>query len=555
MAAVELGIDPVEIRKQNFIPPERLPAHDGHRLRTTTSASTRRRSTRRAGSRATTSCAPSSRRAATAATRSCSASACRTYVEVTAGGLFQEYGAVEVNDDGTVTATVGTSVARPGPRDRVRDDRGRAARRPDGRRAARAVRHRGSSRAAAARWARARCRSAGSALCERERGGRSRRPSGSPRTCSRRTPTTSCSTRAGRSASPASPRPRSRGASSRRPRADPSRRPADWEGALAAELDFNQGDATYPFGAHIAVVEVDRETGRVELIRHVAVDDCGRILNPLLVAGQQHGGIAQGVAQALYEGVVYDDDGNPLTANLMDYAMPSAAELPSFEASNTETPTPLQPARREGHRRVGHDRLDARPCRTRSSTRSRTSAIRHIDMPLTAERVWQAIQDAQPPEPTVCRSRNRRSSSTLDAVPRRSSRTATTDCPTRRAGCSAGPIGRDGRADRRGRRRSTRAATPTRRRAPTPSTPRDLPARDARRRGRRRRASSACWHSHTHTDAYPSATDVRQARRPGVDLRDREPEARGAGAAGLPDRGRRHPRGRGVEVLASDREC
>ncbi len=90
--------------------------------------------------------------------------------------------------------------------------------------------------------------------------------------------------------------------------------------------------------AHIALVEVDTETGEVELLRHVAVDDCGRILNPLLVRGQQHGGIAQGAAQALYEIVSYDSDGNPITSNLADYAMPSAAELPMYEASNTETP-------------------------------------------------------------------------------------------------------------------------------------------------------------------------------------------------------------------------
>src|SRR5436190_19215892 len=109
---------------------------------------------------------------------------------------------------------------------------------------------------------------------------------------------------------------------------DPARRPADFEEGLRAELDFNQGEATYPFGAHIAVVEVDTETGRVELLRHIAVDDCGRILNPLLVNGQQHGGIAQGIAQALYEWVQYDADGNPITTNLMDYALPSPAEPP-----------------------------------------------------------------------------------------------------------------------------------------------------------------------------------------------------------------------------------
>ena len=129
---------------------------------------------------------------------------------------------------------------------------------------------------------------------------------------------------------------------------DDSKRPEGMEPGLAHELDFDEGAPTFPFGSHVAVVEVDRETGQVDLVRHVAVDDCGRILNPLLVNGQQHGGIAQGIAQALFEEVSYDEDGNPLTGTLVDYSMPSAAELPSFEVSNTETASPPQPARREG---------------------------------------------------------------------------------------------------------------------------------------------------------------------------------------------------------------
>jgi carbon-monoxide dehydrogenase large subunit len=174
---------------------------------------------------------------------------------------------------------------------------------------------------------------------------------------------------------------------------DPARRPADFEEGLRAELDFNQGEATYPFGAHIAVVEVDTETGRVELLRHVAVDDCGRVINPLLVAGQQHGGIAQGVAQALYESVEYDDDGNPQTANLMDYAMPSAAELPSFEASNTETPTPLNPLGAKGIGEAGT--IGSTPAAQNAVVDAlSTFGIRHLDMPLTSERVWRAIRDA-----------------------------------------------------------------------------------------------------------------------------------------------------------------
>ena len=118
-------------------------------------------------------------------------------------------------------------------------------------------------------------------------------------------------------------------------------------GDLAAEIDFNS-DGSFPFGCHVAVVEVDTETGAVELLRHIAVDDCGRVLNPMLAEAQVHGGIAQGVAQALFERVVYDDDGNPLTASLLDYAVPSAAELPSFSVFHTETPTPRNPLGAKG---------------------------------------------------------------------------------------------------------------------------------------------------------------------------------------------------------------
>jgi len=164
-------------------------------------------------------------------------------------------------------------------------------------------------------------------------------------------------------------------------------------GALAVALDFNQGEATFPFGAHVAVVEVDLETGRVEQLRHIAVDDCGRIINPLLVAGQQHGGIAQGIAQALFEEVVYDLDGNPLTASLMDYSIPSAAEFPSFEASNTVTPTPLNPLGAKG---IGESGTVGSTPAVHNAVIDAVShlGVRHIDMPLTPERVWRAIQDA-----------------------------------------------------------------------------------------------------------------------------------------------------------------
>ncbi|HLI40304.1 MAG TPA: xanthine dehydrogenase family protein molybdopterin-binding subunit, partial [Streptosporangiaceae bacterium] len=114
-------------------------------------------------------------------------------------------------------------------------------------------------------------------------------------------------------------------------------------GTLAADVRFTADRPTFPFGAHVSVVEVDTETGRVTLLRHVTVDDAGPVLNPVLAEGQRHGGIAQGAAQALLEEVRYDADGNPLTATLADYAAISAAELPSFELVASETPTTLNP--------------------------------------------------------------------------------------------------------------------------------------------------------------------------------------------------------------------
>ena len=163
---------------------------------------------------------------------------------------------------------------------------------------------------------------------------------------------------------------------------------------LAAQLDFHQGEASFPFGAHIAVVEVDRDTGKVTLLRHIAVDDCGIVLNPLLVEGQQHGGVAAGAAQTLYEQVVYDDDGNPLTGNFMDYAIPSAAEFPNFEVHSTETPTPLNPLGAKG---IGE-------ASTIGSTPAVQNAVidalvhlgvRHIDLPCSSQNVWRTIRDAE----------------------------------------------------------------------------------------------------------------------------------------------------------------
>jgi len=165
-------------------------------------------------------------------------------------------------------------------------------------------------------------------------------------------------------------------------------------GSLVADVSFAQDRPTFPFGAHVSVVEVDTETGQVKLLRHVTVDDAGTVLNPVLTEGQRHGGIAQGAAQALLEEVLYDADGNPQTSTLADYATISAPDLPSFELVDSQTPTTLNPLGAKGIGEAG----------TIGSTPAIQNAVidavshlgvRHIDMPTTPQRVWMAINEAQ----------------------------------------------------------------------------------------------------------------------------------------------------------------
>ena len=166
--------------------------------------------------------------------------------------------------------------------------------------------------------------------------------------------------------------------------------------ALMAEVDFTAPGATFPFGTHVAVVDVDVETGKVVLLRHIAVDDAGRILNPLLAEGQVHGGIGQGAAQALLEEFVYDEQGNPLTGNLADYGFPSAAELPSYETRFTETPTPLNPLGAKGIGESGT--IGSTPAVQNAVVDALAHlGVLHVDMPTTPERVWQAIVAAARP--------------------------------------------------------------------------------------------------------------------------------------------------------------
>jgi carbon-monoxide dehydrogenase large subunit len=164
-------------------------------------------------------------------------------------------------------------------------------------------------------------------------------------------------------------------------------------GGLRVERRSAPPGPTFPFGAHVAVVEVDPETGRVSLARIVAVDDAGTILNPLLAEGQRHGGLAQGAAQALMEEFRYDEDGNPMTANLADYAMISATELPIFELVAMETPTPINGLGAKG---IGESGTIGSTPAVQSAVVDAVAhlGIRHIDMPASPERVWRAIRAA-----------------------------------------------------------------------------------------------------------------------------------------------------------------
>ena len=163
------------------------------------------------------------------------------------------------------------------------------------------------------------------------------------------------------------------------------------EDPLAGLSDFSQEGATFPFGTHIAVAEVDLETGKSTIQRIIAVDDSGKIMNPLLAAGQIHGGLAQGVAQALLEEFKYDSDGNPQTTNLADYTAISTTELPLYERSFTETLSPSNPLGAKG---IGESGSIGSTAAVQSAIVDALSpqGIRHLDMPLTPEKIWMALQ-------------------------------------------------------------------------------------------------------------------------------------------------------------------
>ncbi len=170
--------------------------------------------------------------------------------------------------------------------------------------------------------------------------------------------------------------------------------PEGLEPGLSEEAFFEPSNNTYPFGCHIALIEIDRDTGEPTLRRLIAVDDAGNLINPLIVEGQIHGGLAQGVGQAMIEGVQYGDDGQPLTSTFMDYAIPRAADLPRFELDNTVTPTPVNPLGAKGVGEAGT--LGSTPCVVSAAVDALSQfGVTHIDMMLRPEKLWQIINGGQ----------------------------------------------------------------------------------------------------------------------------------------------------------------
>lgn len=168
--------------------------------------------------------------------------------------------------------------------------------------------------------------------------------------------------------------------------------PPGMEPGLDVTHFFVPKDRVFPFGTHVCVVEIDRDTGEVAIRRYVAVDDCGNILNPLLVAGQIHGGIVQGLAQALYEGVVYDDDGQLLTGTFMDYAVPAATQVPAFELGHTVTPSPHNPLGAKGVGEAGT--IGATPAVVNAILDALAPfGVKELDMPITPMKVWEVMRD------------------------------------------------------------------------------------------------------------------------------------------------------------------
>ncbi len=170
--------------------------------------------------------------------------------------------------------------------------------------------------------------------------------------------------------------------------------PEGMQPGLEEQYFYDPTNFTFPFGAHVCVVEVDAETGEVKILRYLAVDDVGKVINPMIVDGQVHGGVAQGIGQALYEQAIYDEDGQLLSGSMMDYTVPNARQIPPIETARTETPSPVNPMGLKGVGETG----------TIAATQAVVNAVvdalspfgvRHVQMPMIPERVWRAIQEAR----------------------------------------------------------------------------------------------------------------------------------------------------------------
>jgi carbon-monoxide dehydrogenase large subunit len=167
--------------------------------------------------------------------------------------------------------------------------------------------------------------------------------------------------------------------------------PEGLEPGLSDEAFFEPTNNTYPFGCHISMLEIDRETGEPKLLKLVAVDDAGNLINPLIVEGQIHGGLAQGIGQALIEEVVYGEDGQLLTGSYMDYALPRAIDFPRFELDATVTPTPVNPLGAKGVGEAGT--LGSTPCIVNAAVDALGDfGVKHVDMMLRPEKLWRIIQ-------------------------------------------------------------------------------------------------------------------------------------------------------------------
>ena len=164
--------------------------------------------------------------------------------------------------------------------------------------------------------------------------------------------------------------------------------PEGVEGHLDGSAVYNPPNLTYPFGAYIAVVDVDPDTGQVKVRRFIAVDDCGPRINPMIVEGQVHGGLADGVGMALMQVIAFDEDGNCLGGSFMDYLLPTSMECPSWELGETVTPSPHHPL---GVKGVGESATVGSPAAIVNAVLD-AIGVRHADMPLTSAQVWRAMQ-------------------------------------------------------------------------------------------------------------------------------------------------------------------